>query len=572
MSAFFDFNGKPVKDMQVQSLTARNANFYNMASKIRGLTDAVEELSDLLITAPTSLPSNTTPESKTSFNGLVWRTLDGTGNNLIRPQRGSAEELLLRKSSADYGVGDVAVRGTLNPNPRVVSNSICKGISPTSTTNLSDITWIWGQFVDHELTLTHTQEGLSPETLPMVTDPLDPNEDFGSPVRTIPFTRSQFEIVSSVRQQPNSISAYIDATNVYGTSTERGYELRRLDGTGKLKTSVANNGESLMPYNVSELPNASPTGSTPSDFFLAGDVRANENSALIAMHTVFVREHNRLCDDLVTQVPALVGQDELIYQQARRMVVGIMQQITYGEYLPALLGSFPSYTGYDPTTDAGIATEFSTVGYRIGHTMVSANLQVGTNPASVVALRDVFFTPSYVQTNGINDLLVGASNKLQQEIDGIVVPDLQTFLFGPPTLSMLHDLPALNIQRGRDHGIPGYNALRVAYGLSSISSFSNLPCSVANQNKLQALYDTVNDIDPWVGCIVENHVPGSSVGPLIRAILVDQFDRLRRGDRFWYEIDPGLSSEEKLQIKNTTFSQVLSRNVPYIFSNDVFHV
>jgi hypothetical protein len=52
---------------------------------------------------------------------------------------------------------------------------------------------------------------------------------------------------------------------------------------------------------------------------------------------------------------------------------------------------------------------------------------------------------------------------------------------------------------------------------------------------LQEVYGSVNNIDLWVGCLAEDHADGASVGPLVSAIVSDQFERLRDGDRFWYE-------------------------------------
>jgi hypothetical protein len=157
------------------------------------------------------------------------------------------------------------------------------------------------------------------------------------------------------------------------------------------------------------------------------------------------------------------------------------------------------------------------------------------------------------------------------EIDGLIVEDVRNFLFSSPTMTHLLDLACLNLQRGRDHGIGDYNFLRVSYGLSGISSFSNLPMPEDVKTKIENIYDTVNDIDPWVGAITENHLPGKNVGELLNAILTDQFTRLRDGDRFWFENNDSLSIYEKNQIKETTLSNILTRNTAYVYSDDVFH-
>lgn len=410
--------------------------------------------------------------------------------------------------------------------------------------------------MDHEIDLTSTGSETANMTTPAVID--DPEEDY--PGRTIDFSRSIFVADSDPREQLTEISSFIDATNVYGYSSDRAYALRRLDGSGKLVTTLSDNGEDILPYNTQGLSNAMPGGSTASDFFLAGDVRSNENAVLTAMHTLFVREHNRQCAEIILELPMHLRKEEIIYQHARRRVSGIMQAITYYDFLPAILGSgLAAYTGYDATVDASIATEFSTVGYRLGHSMLSSNIRVGTG-GTTITLMDAFFNPAYVQTNGADDLLIGSTRKLMQEIDSHIVEDVRSFLFGPPTATKLLDLASLNIQRGRDHGIPGYNAVRAAYGLSAVATFAGVTSDAALAAKLEALYTDTDSIDPWIGCLVEDHLPGSSVGPLVDAILRDQFIRLRDGDRYWYEIDTSLSAAEIKAIKETTLRDVIARN------------
>lgn len=502
-------------------------------------------------------------------NKNVWQSYDGAGNNLYNPDWGKSNTSLLRQSPSDYadGSSSLAVRGVSNPNPRIVSNLLCKtNVSIPNSQNLSDMMWIWGQFIDHEVDLTKTQ--VSGETANMTTPTVmeDPNEDY--PGRTILFDRSTYVTNTDPREQPNNISAYIDGVNVYGFSSDRAYALRRLDGSGKLLTTVADNGEIILPYNVNNLENAIPTGATPSDFFLAGDIRSNENIFLTAMHTLFVREHNRLCDQILSNNPKYVGQDEVIYQNARKLVMSMMQYITYNEFLPYLLDSFPKYTGYNKNTNVSIKTEFSTVGYRLGHSMLSSSLKTGSS--STILLRDAFFVPSYIQTNGIDNLLLGGSLGIMQEIDTRIVEDVRSFLFGAPTAMNLLDLASINMQRGRDHGIPGYNILRQDYGLSSLTNFTQITSNATISSGLESLYDTVDDIDPWIGGLAEDHLPGSNVGPLFNEMIKEQFIRLRKGDRYYYENNDNLTKDDIKLIESSSLDKIIERNTSLKNLGDVF--
>lgn len=505
----------------------------------------------------------------------VWRTYDGSQNNLEHPSWGQAHQALLRQSSSDYAdnLSTLAVRSPNNPNPRTVSNNVCKETTEVpNSRSLSNMVWIWGQFLDHEIDLTPTN---SSEPINMTTPSVitDPEEDY--PGRTIPMNRSihvQNTGVTTPREQPNEISAFIDGTNVYGSNTERALVLRLQDGSGKLKTSLADNKEVILPYNTEGLPNDNgPSGDPASSFFLAGDIRANENILLTSIHSLFVREHNRLCDDIIQANPTLMGNDEVIYQKARSIVIGIMQNITFDEFLPALIGSqVATYQGYDKFVNPGIKAEFSTAIYRLGHSMIPSEIQIGDNPSNNIQLRDAFFQPTYIQTNGIDQLLLGGTTRIMNQIDGKIVEDLRSFLFGPPTNSMLHDLAALNIQRGRDHGLPGYNDVREAYGLTRKPDFSHFVSE--SRTALETLYTDVDSVDPWIGALSEERLSGSSVGELIKTVLLEQFQRLRDGDRFWFERDPNLTEKEKATIRRTTLSDIITRNTEVTVAENVFFV
>ena len=148
---------------------------------------------------------------------------------------------------------------------------------------------------------------------------------------------------------------------------------------------------------------------------------------------------------------------------------------------------------------------------------------------------------------------------------------MRNFLFGDPGDGGF-DLPALNIQRGRDHGLPGYNDAREAFGLERVTSFAEISQDAEVQDRLAAAYDDIDEIDVWVGGLAEDPWHKAQVGPLFATILKRQFEALRDGDRFWYE--RSLSRKELRRIEATRLSDVIRRNTDIgdEISDDVFRV
>lgn len=485
--------------------------------------------------------------------------IDGTGNNLINPELGSVGEQLLRLTTPEYSDGISSLAGGERASAREVSNAVVSQTeSITNDRHLTDYIWIWGQFIDHDIDLTDGGELGEQANIAVPTgDPyFDPD---GSGTELIELTRSQFDETTGTdsgnpRQQTNSITAFLDGSVIYGSDEERAAELRTFSD-GKLKTSDGD----LLPFNEAGLPNA---GGTSASLFLAGDVRANENLALTSMQTIWVREHNRIADELAQQHPD--WNDEEIYQQARSIVRAELQAITYNEFLPALLGqgAIDDYSGYDASVNPGIANVFSTAAYRLGHSLLSPELLRLNSDGSVadegnIALQNAFFRPDQLVATGIDSLLQGAGAQLAQELDNFVIDDVRNFLFGPPG-SGGFDLASLNIQRGRDHGLADYNQTRVDFGLSAVTSFEEISSNPDVVAALMSVYDSVDEIDVWVGMLAEDHVSGSSVGELMQVVLVDQFTRLRDGDRFWYQ--NLLGGQALKRVEQTTLADVIERN------------
>lgn len=487
--------------------------------------------------------------------------IDGVGNNIANPYWGAAGEQFLRQADAFYDDGVSTPGGTDRPNPRTISNIVVSqgAADVPSERNLSAFVFQWGQFLDHDLDLA---DPASPaEAFDIAVPTGDPQFDpFSTSAQVIPLSRSAFDPttgtdVDNPRQQINSITSYIDGSMVYGSNSVRADALREHVG-GRLLTSAGN----LLPFNTAGLPNGGP--GDPASLFLAGDVRSNEQAGLTSIHTLFVREHNRLAAQFVKIHPA--WSDEQLYQEARRWVIAEIQAITYNEFLPAVLGpnAPQAYAGYDASVYPNVSNEFATAAFRVGHTMLPKTLlRLDANGAEIAAgnlsLQDAFFNPAHITEAGIEPILRGLAGQAQQEIDNMIVDDVRNFLFGPPGAGGL-DLASLNIQRGREHGLASYNEARVAFGLSPVTSFVEISSDPSVQQRLQDAYGTVDKIDLWVGGISEDHLPGSSLGETFTQIWVDQFERSRTGDRFWYE--KTFSPADRTYLNNLKLSTILKAN------------
>ncbi|MCB1063840.1 MAG: hypothetical protein KDN20_13070 [Verrucomicrobiae bacterium] len=486
-----------------------------------------------------------------------FRTIDGSGNNVENPEWGSVEQPFLRGVPADYADGVSAPSGENRPSARVISNALCaQSESRPNRRGASDFVWQWGQFLDHDIDLTPVADPVEPFDIPVPAgDPFFDPQGLGTV--TIGLDRSYFEMIDGVREQINEITAYVDASNVYGSDAERAIALRTNDGSGRLLTSAGD----LLPFNTEALPNA-PTEHDPS-FFLAGDFRANEQVGLTAMHTLFVREHNYWADVLGSSNPGLSG--DQIYEAARVIVVAEIQAITYNEFLPLMLGpkAIPRYAGYSPRMNAGIANEFATSAYRFGHSMLSSTLlrldhRGNEIPEGNLPLANAFFDPALLtDEGGIEPVLRGLARQQAQEIDALLVDDVRNFLFGPPGAGGF-DLASLNLQRGRDHGLASYNATRAAYGLRPARRFSDITRDRDVQDQLEAVYGDPNEIDLWVGALCEPHVREAMVGETLFTVLRAQFLRLRNGDRFWYQ--NYLDGEFQKLIDRQTLATIIRRN------------
>jgi hypothetical protein len=458
-------------------------------------------------------------------------------------------------------------------------NNPAADLDTLNSLSLSGFSYVWGQFLDHDLDLTPTNPA---ESLIIPADPFDPSrmgpQTFFRSI-TDPKTGTS---VDNPRQQINANTAFLDLSQVYGSTAAVADALRTHVG-GLMKTSPGG----LLPYNnlayftqaeLAVLDMANDARVVPNgNLFATGDVRGNETAGLEVLQTLFVRNHNRLAAALAALNPTWT--DQQLYDEARQLNIATEQIITYTAYLPDMLGrgAIPTYAGYNPTVNPGIATEFSTIGFRFGHSLLDAEVERhandGTEAFESLGLADTFFDPNVINPSGLTDPLTGqpssdigvflkaSADEVANEMDLLATGAIRNTLFANGGLTDNgQDLIARDLERARDHGIGSYNDLRAAYGLPRLANFSQLTNDPGLRHSFIQAYGSIVNLDPFEGGLAEAHAPGSLMGPLFTAILADQFTRLRDGDRFFYLNQPFDATERALLSQAPTLGLVISVN------------
>ena len=305
---------------------------------------------------------------------------DGTGNNVATPTLGSAGTDLLRISPVAYGDGISTPALANSPSARVVSDLLNNQADPKNPAQdiqtldanaLSDFGYVWGQFIDHDMSLTTTDPT---KLLTIAADPNDPSRMGDQTFQRSTTDPKTGTSTANPAQQTNAVTSFLDLSQVYGSSAALADALRTHSG-GLMKTSPGNmlpydNATYFTPAQLALIHMANDSGAVATgSLFVTGDVRGNENVELTALQTLFVRNHNRIATELQKLHPAWT--DEQLYQEARKLNIATYQEITYNAYLPDLLGksALSSYTGYKSNVNPAIATEFSTVAFRFGHSL-----------------------------------------------------------------------------------------------------------------------------------------------------------------------------------------------------------
>ncbi|KAI5635150.1 peroxidase domain-containing protein [Phthorimaea operculella] len=555
--------------------------------------------SNFLLASTTSLPSR-------------YRSMGGECNYPANPTWGAAntgfERILLQTTAMvknlsflhnppGYHTGTWAMKASSSglplPSARMVSAVLIPDGSYPSPTH-SMLFMQFGQFIAHDTSAgvtftlgngsaisccTNDGEGfLDPELQHWACAPIvaDPQDAFYGQYRhkCMNFVRTQLapngDCSVGYGKQMNGATHYPDLSHLYGSTPEKVQSLR---APGGLLAVFNDYGRELPPLTTTGDCLSVKEGSA---CFESGDSHGNQIISLTIFHTIWTREHNRIARALIRLNPA--WDEETVYYEARRLVQAEFQHIIYSEWLPALLGPQMMQTfglnpsagyasSYDPHVNPSLTAEFSTAAMRFGHSIVDGRITVphpSTNSVyETLSIPEVMFQPARLRLKHFLDrTILGLSRQPMQSVDPFVTEGLTRYLFHGGNPFGL-DLATINIQRGRDWGVRSYNHYRRLIGLPAFDDFYQFGPVTAQ--RLSSVYSSPEDIDLWIGGLLEEAVEGGIVGPTFAHIIADQFSKLKRGDRYFYEygadVNPGAFSPSQLaEIKKVTLARILCDN------------
>ncbi|XP_029452734.1 thyroid peroxidase [Rhinatrema bivittatum] len=576
------------------------------------------EVLSLIANASGCLPYMLPPKCPNHCLANKYRLITGACNNRVHPRWGASNTALARWLPPVYEDGisqpkgwnpSLLYSGFQLPLVREVTRKVIHASNKAVTNDdlYSHIIIEWGQYIDHDIAFTPQStsratftKGVDCQLTCENQNPCYPiqvptNDSLTSGMACIPFYRSApacgtgnqgiiFGNLSAAnpREQINGLTSFLDASTVYGSTSALENKLRNLsteEGLLKINMQYSDNGRNYLPF-VTQVP--SPCAQDPTankteriECFLSGDSRSSEVISLAAIHTLWLREHNRLAKTLKKLNPN--WSSETIYQESRKIIGALHQIITLRDYIPKIIGPVAfnqyigEYQGYDVTVNPTVSNVFSTAAFRFGHATIPPmikrlNAQFQDHPDfSDLHLHEVFFSPwRLIKEGGLDPLIRGllmGSAKLQMQ-DQMMNEELTEKLFVLSNAGSL-DLASLNLQRGRDHGLPGYNDWREFCGLPRLESQQDLTLAISNYSlveKLMNLYGHPNNIDVWLGGLAENFLPDARTGQLFACIIGKQMKALREGDWFWWENNPIFTEAQRHELEKHSLSRVICDN------------
>ncbi|XP_043269113.1 peroxidase-like isoform X2 [Venturia canescens] len=589
-------------EMQADALVAAKASMYLLQHHCHRYGENEGKCAHFVSTLSlegTSLGESCVSSHNVDCDGIsTYRSIDGSCNNPDNPRWGSALTAYARVLFPRYSDGIQEPRKAERrrrqlPGPRIVSTTLSRN---TENSDLSKTLSVmqWSQFIAHDLAHTPVRKMVStgqpisccnhdgswpaprhihphcaairiPESDPIYGEHYISCMNY---VRSLPVIEEDCNF--GPIEQMNQVSHFLDASTIYGSTLRRSFELRAFRD-GKLRVQSHENHDYLPgTTDVREC-------LTNRSCYKAGDDRVNFEPTLAVMHTVWLREHNRIAESLHKINPS--WSDEKIYQESRRIVIAEIQHITYNEWLPIILGNdYVNAIGlgvrqdhtedYSSSENPTVSNEAATAVFRFFNSLKQGQLSLPDDARqmnSSLQLSDYFYKPRIIENDGIFDGLVRSlATQLANKMDINLVPDITHRLYKTNS-SLGLDTISLDIQQGRDHGLPGYNHYRKYCGVPAAKKFGDfmdhIPMEIVK--KLESLYDHPNDVDLIIGGMAERPVDDGLLGPTFRCLLSEQMARSRWTDRYFYDSanqPHPFTSEQLNQLRRVTLARIFCDN------------
>ncbi|XP_045615867.2 dual oxidase 2 [Procambarus clarkii] len=547
---------------------------------------------------------------------VEYEGYDGWYNNFARPSQGAVDTPLLRLLPPAYkdGVYEPANRTT---NPLYISRMLMSGNNGMlSRGGRTAFLVFFGQQVVEEI-LDAQGAGCPPEYFNI---PVEENHEYftdNPKLKELPLLRTRYDMTTGFspnnpRQQLNEITPYMDGGLVYGTAKGWADVLRTFSNGSLAPDGLLawhdELGEGFPAQNTQRLPMANPppptnhsefverSSTAPVDrFFKLGNPRGNENPFLLTFGIFWFRWHNVIARFLRRN--HIDWSDERVFNEARKWVIATYQAVVFYDWLPKYMREpLERYPGYKPTTDPQVSHVFQSAAMRFGHTLVTSGVHLRKRSDDDCTTEGYTLVPGQGHHGGVRtcnsfwrspeiftqdkgnfeNFLMGLSSQSTEREDNIIVEDLRGRVFGPLEFSR-RDLMAVNIQRARDHGLPDYNTARKHFGFETLNSLNvdefkqktstHVPDEVIE--RLAEVYDNdPNKVDIWAGGLLETR---NGPGQLFSRVILDQFRRIREGDRFWFEnLNNNLfTDEERKRIKQVNVIDVLLSVTNLVSGKDI---
>jgi hypothetical protein len=403
----------------------------------------------------------------------------------------------------------------------------------------------------------------------------------------------------------NEVTHWWDGSQIYGSDQDTQDSLRSND-FGKMRL----NADGTLPVDHTRVEEA-------------GFLR-NWWVGLSMLHTLFVREHNAICDMLHDAYPH--WDDDCLFNVARLINAALMAKIHSVEWTPAILPNQTLDTGLNSNwyglltfllrkgkarktvADVnirnpelggivgnpinrhgcvyGLSEEFVEV-YRL-HSLLPETLQLRrhgedkTNPVPLPATRQhgsacmtqdckdkkcPGFSAGGTKKYAMSDLFYSFGN---QHPGALVLNNFPRFMqeLSVPGNTFL-DMGTVDIVRARERGVPRYNEFRRQLGLNPIQSFDDLTDDPVVNKKLESVYGSgrkgVEDLDLLIGTLAEAQRPnGFGFGETVFQIFILSASRRLQADRFYTDCyNEDVYTPEGLRwIDQTDLKTVILRHYP----------